>query len=89
MCKHLRNRLIIPTFAGLILNRMKLLLTIGVTAAAMLLLCIRLLLQKNGHFSSEHISENKKMKENGIRCATAQDKETRQKNNHKINIKNL
>ena len=43
-------------------------------ALALVLLCIRMLIKKNGKFSSQHIGENKAMKENGVQCAQTQDK---------------
>ena len=52
----------------------------------MLLLSVRVLLMKNGTFSSQHISENKRMKQDGIHCATSQDREARRKNTNKIDI---
>jgi hypothetical protein len=55
----------------------------------MLLLCVRVLLKKNGRFSSEHISENKRMKQDGIHCATSQDREARRKSTKKIDVQNL
>ena len=55
----------------------------------MLLLSVRVLLMKNGTFSSQHISENKRMKQDGIHCATSQDREARQKNTNKIDINKI
>ena len=54
-------------------------LTIAVVALAMLFLCVRILLKKNGRFSSQHIGENKKMRDNGITCATSQDRQAQRK----------
>ena len=67
----------------------ELLIVIVVLVAAMLLLCVRVLLKKNGKFSSQHVSENKRMKQDGIHCATSQDREARRKNINKINPKEL
>lgn len=47
---------------------------LALMALALLLLCIRILIKKNGKFSSQHIGENKAMKENGVQCAQTQDK---------------
>ena len=58
-------------------------------AAALLLLCVRVLLKRSGKFSSEHISENKRMRQDGIHCATSQDRETRRKALKKLNIKDF
>ena len=62
------------------------LIAIGGVLAAMLLLCVRILLKKNGKFSSQHISENKRMRQDGIHCATSQDRQARRKNINKIDI---
>lgn len=55
----------------------------------MVLLCVRILLKKGGKFSSQHISENKKMRENGIHCATSQDREARRDARKKMNVDEL
>lgn len=67
----------------------QILIVIGVLAVAMLLLCVRILLKKNGKFSSQHISENKRMKQDGIHCATSQDRQARRKNTNKIDLKKI
>lgn len=64
-------------------------MTIGLVALAMVLLCIRVLLKKNGKFSSQHIAENKKMRERGIHCATSQDREARRAAQSKIDVNAL
>jgi len=58
-------------------------------AAALVLLCVRILLKKNGRFSSQHIAENRLMRSRGITCATSQDRNARTKNKCKINVKQL
>jgi hypothetical protein len=55
----------------------------------LLLLSIRVVLKKNGRFSSQHISESKAMRQQGIHCATAQDREARKKNVNRINTKEM
>ena len=55
------------------------LLSLLIIAISMLLLCIKLLLKRGGHFSSQHISDNKALKEKGIHCVIEQDKEARKK----------
>lgn len=65
------------------------LIAIGVVAISIILLCIRIILQKNGKFSSEHISQNKRMKQDHIHCATSQDRETRNKAHKKLQVKQL
>lgn len=67
----------------------EILIVIGILAAAMLLLCVRILLKKDGKFSSQHISENKRMRQDGIRCATSQDRQARRKSINKIDLNKI
>lgn len=67
----------------------ELLIVIGLLVAAMLLLSVRVLLKKDGKFSSQHISENKRMRQDGIHCATSQDREARRRNTNKIDINQI
>jgi hypothetical protein len=67
----------------------ELLIVIGVLTAAMLLLSVRILLKKNGRFNSQHISENRRMRQDGIHCAVSQDREARRKHSNRINTKEL
>jgi hypothetical protein len=62
---------------------------IGIIAAAMLLLCVRVVIMKKGKFSRLRISEIKRMKQDGIHCATSQDRQARRKNTNKIDIKKI
>lgn len=54
---------------------------------AIALLSIGVILRKDGQFGSEHISQNARMRKEGIHCATSQDREARKK--RKFNIKEL
>ena len=67
----------------------EILIVIGIIAIACILLCIRVIIKKDGKFSSQHISENKRMKQDGIHCATSQDREARRKNANKIDVNQL
>ena len=58
-------------------------------ALAVLLLCIRILIKKDGKFSSQHISSNKRMRQDGIHCATSQDREARRGNKAKIDVRQM
>lgn len=64
-------------------------IAIVAVGVSILLLCVRIVLQKNGKFSSEHISQNKRMRQDGIHCATSQDRETRKKANKKLHVNQL
>jgi hypothetical protein len=61
------------------------LITILAIGIAVLLLSVGVLLRKDGQFRSEHISNNTRMREDGIHCATSQDREERKKQKLKIN----
>ena len=56
---------------------------------ALLLLCVGVILRKDHSFRSEHISHNKRMRQDGIHCATSQDREARRRAHQKLNIKEL
>ena len=61
------------------------LITILAIGIAVLLLSVGVLLRKDGQFRSEHISNNARMREDGIHCATSQDRAARKKQKLKIN----
>ena len=68
------------TFAGAYIkyNMVKtLVVSIVIIAAGMLLLLVKVLLKRNGTFSSQHIHDSKAMKERGIHCVMDQDREMR------------
>ena len=48
-----------------------------IIAIAVALLCVRIILKKNGKFSSQHIHENPVLRKNGIHCVMDQDREAR------------
>ena len=56
---------------------------------ALLLLCVGVILRKDHSFRSEHISHNKRMRRDGIHCATSQDREARRKVGKKLEVKDL
>lgn len=58
---------------------MGIMLAIGFVLAAVLLLSVGVIFRKDKQFRSQHISENKRMREKGIHCAVSQDREARQK----------
>lgn len=58
-------------------------------AFAMLLLCVRIIFKKDGKFSSQHISENRRMRDKGIHCAATQDREARRPSSRKIDVSRL
>ena len=52
---------------------------LGLVAIAFLLFSIRILIKKNGRFSSQHIGQSKAMKQRGIQCAQTQDRMAQKK----------
>ena len=62
-------------------------IAIVVVGIAILLLSVGVILRKDKTFRSEHISQNARMRQDGIHCATSQDRETRKR--EKLDIKHL
>jgi len=84
------NSLFLFTFAVAYIkyNMVETLLTsIVIIAAGMLLLLVKVLMQKNGRFSSQHIHDSKAMKDRGIHCVMDQDREMRRKSRFAVNEK--
>lgn len=54
-------------------------LTLLIVAASVALLSVKVLLKKNGRFSSQHIHDSKALKEKGIHCVIDQDREMRER----------
>ena len=67
----------------------EILIVIAIIALCIAGMCIRIIIKRNGKFSSEHISQNKRMREDGIHCATSQDRETRGKAKKKLDVNKL
>lgn len=64
---------------------LKLLLLVGgIVAVAVFLLCIKIILQPGGKFSSMHISDSKEMRKRGIHCVQSMDAMERKENPHKV-----
>ncbi len=55
------------------------LLSMLIIAICVALLSIKLLLKKNGKFTSQHIHDNPALRKQGIHCVIDQDKEARLK----------
>lgn len=56
-----------------------LLLTVLIIAISVALLSVKVLLRKNGRFSSMHIHDSEAMRERGIHCVMDEDREMRVK----------
>ena len=61
-----------------------LLVSILIIAAGMMLLLVKVLLRKNGSFSSQHIHDSEAMKQRGIHCVIDQDREMRSKSRFSV-----
>lgn len=63
------------------------LVILALVAAAMLLLCVRILIKKGGRFSSSHIGHSAAMRRRGITCVQGMDAQMRRENKHRIKEK--
>ena len=74
------------TFAADLENMGQVLIVIGMIAAAMLLLCVGVILRKDHSFRSQHIHQNERMRKDGIHCATSLNKEAEKKAERKLKV---
>ena len=51
-----------------------------IVALAVLMLSVKVILKKNGKFSSQHVHDNKALREQGIDCVVEQDRQARRNN---------
>lgn len=58
----------------------RILFSVLIIAISMALLCVKLLLKKNGKFSSQHIHDQPILRKQGIHCVIDQDREARKAN---------
>ena len=58
-----------------------LLLSVLIIAIATALLLVKVIVRKNGRFTSQHIHDSKAMRERGIHCVLEQDREARKNGN--------
>lgn len=56
------------------------LISLAVVAVAFALLSIKVLLKRNGKFSSQHVHGNPGLRKQGIHCVMDQDREARERN---------
>lgn len=57
-----------------------LLLTLLIVAVSVALLSVKVIIRKNGMFSSQHVHDNPGLRKQGIHCVMDQDREAREKN---------
>ena len=55
-------------------------LSVLIIAISVALLCIKIIFQKGGKFTSQHIHDNAALRKRGIHCVIDQDKEARKSN---------
>lgn len=60
------------------------LLTLGFVAISIALLCVRILLVRNGRFRSMHIGASAAMRKRGIHCVQSMDARERQANPFRV-----
>ncbi|WP_300729912.1 hypothetical protein [uncultured Bacteroides sp.] len=60
------------------------LITMLIVAICIALLCVKILIKKNGRFPNTHVSGNKAMRERGIGCVQSQDREAQKSNPYAI-----
>ena len=58
---------------------MQILITIGIVAAAMLLLGVGVIFRKDHSFRSQHLHQNERMKADNIHCVLSEDKMARKR----------
>ena len=63
------------------------LLTLGIVAIALILLCIKMILVPNATFGSSHIGGSKEMRKRGIHCVQSMDAIERRDNPHRVKEK--
>lgn len=56
------------------------LISLAVVAVAFALLSIKVLLKRNGKFSSQHVHDNPGLRKQDIHCVMDQDREARERN---------
>ena len=56
------------------------LISLVIVAIAFVLLSIKILLKRNGKFSSQHVHDNPGLRKQGIHCVMDQDREARERN---------
>ena len=55
------------------------LISLAVVAVAFALLSIKVLLKRNGKFSSQHVHDNPGLRKQGIHCVMDQDRDARER----------
>jgi len=80
---------ILHDFNDLVLIIMTLLITIVMLLFSVAAMCVRIIVKKDGRFSSQHIGQSKAMREQGIDCVNAQDRQAQRTNTNRIDVNKL
>ena len=56
---------------------------------AIALMCVRIIVKKNGTFHSEDVGQSKAMRERGVGCTRSQDRQAQRGNPLRLNVKDL
>lgn len=67
----------------------RIIIVVSIVALSIVLLSVRVILKKNGRFSSQHISQSKAMRDRGINCVNTQDWNDRHKEDKRLDINSL
>lgn len=85
-----KNRTFAAFYDDCLVNMLKtIIIVIGLLAMAIVLMCVRILLRKDGTFSSQDVGQSKAMRQRGIGCTRSQDRQRFAKNARKMNINEL
>ena len=68
---------------------MSLLAAVVAVGIAIALMCVRIILKKNGTFHSEDVGQSKAMRERGVGCTRSQDRQAQRGNPLRLNPKDL
>ena len=64
-----------------------LIISLVITAIAVVLLSVKVIIKKDGSFTSQHIHDSKAMRDRGIHCVIDQDREMRRKSRFSVSEK--
>lgn len=67
----------------------RIIIVVSIVALSIVLLSVRVILKKNGRFSSQHISQSKAMRDRRINCVNTQDWNDRHKEDKRLDINSL
>lgn len=60
------------------------LVTFGIVALSVVLLCVRILLERNGKFGTSHVGDSRELRQKGIHCVQSMDAIERRENIYRV-----